>query len=240
MSGFVLFVIVVVCANVIPRIIAASRKDGMTASRRSRPAWTQTKDFGMQTVVPSEDMFRQRIRAYLKKRRQEGFPLEQVMLPPQMINYMSKCGLTVKNILVMLTEVRGELELEGEEPEPVQMPAESKPRDPHVGESYASPIPEPHQSPMVGRTSPAIRHSQEHIVSGTLHPEVSPGLHSDVAEHVDEHIATTHAVPTPVYSRREAERRRAARLAEFVPRGQKGLSRALVMKEIVDKPLSMR
>ena len=242
MSPVVLFIIIVVCANVIPRLI--SRKGGATTSNRRSPhGGQQPGNFRTRPGAPSVVALQKMMRKHLEKSRQEGYPLKQVMLPPSMVDYMEKCGLTIKDILIMLEGVRESMEQEEAEKaaEELQKTSASKPRDEHAGESYAAPIPEPHQSPMVGKTSPAIRHSQEHIASDTLKPDVSPQLHSEVAEHADGHIATTHADPTPGLARKiKQERERAAWLAEVVPRGHKGLAKALVMKEILDKPLSLR
>ncbi|MCQ2403506.1 MAG: hypothetical protein MJ202_07250 [Lentisphaeria bacterium] len=243
MSSVVLFIIIIVCVNVIPRLIRSRNGGKTTSNRRSPHGGRQPGNRRTRAGAPSVAALQKMIRKFLEKSCQEGYPLDQVMLPPSMIDYMEKCGLSVKDILVMMEGVRESMEQEKEEKaaEELQKASAHNRLDEHAGESYAAPIPEPHQSPMVGRTSPAIRHSQEHIAADPLKPEVSPQLHSGVAEHADGHIATTHAEPTPGLARKiKLERERAAWLAEVVPRGQKGLAKALVMKEILDKPLSLR
>ncbi|GEM_PF-5275976 len=105
----------------------------------------------------------------------------------------------------------------------------------HAGESYASPIPDPYTSPMIGKETPSQRHAASHIGPVAVKDTLKKHGPSATAKHADEHIATTHAVPTP-----QSGAPRKSPLADWIPRGEKDLRKALVMSEILGAPKSLR
>ena len=106
----------------------------------------------------------------------------------------------------------------------------------HAGESYASPIPKPYSSPMVGKKSPALRHADAHVAPVNVKDTLKQHGPSATAKHADEHIATTYAAPTP----QSETTQRKSPLADWIPQNGQDLRKALVMSEIIGAPKSLR
>ena len=111
-------------------------------------------------------------------------------------------------------------------------------RDEHAGESYAAPIPPPHESPMAGTMMASGAHADSHVapvnVKDTL-PEHGPSM---AAKHADSHIATTEAEKTPMTTGHSTVRR--SPYSSIIPHGEKELQKAMVLKEILGDPKGLQ
>lgn len=113
-----------------------------------------------------------------------------------------------------------------------------KKSDPHAGESYASPIPPPHESPMAGAEMPSERHADSHVAPVQVKDDLPVHGASAAARHADEHIATTVAAATPETAQQRPARRSPYR--SLFPRGERDLRRAMVLNEILGTPKGLR
>ena len=112
---------------------------------------------------------------------------------------------------------------------------------PPAGESHASPIPPPRESPLVKEPPPSVQHAEEHL-GPPLEAGDFPVHPSEAALHADAHIAITPAEATPSPDPSPGKRRhpRPAATRLPLPRTASGMRQAILIGEILGVPKSLR